>query len=81
MKITRDLRMRQCGATDVPLSFADAVFQFSFIDCDCEIEYSPELFKSFPKAKLMHEGVLVDGYTIPHRLLKQTAYRPFKMQW
>ena len=81
MKITRDLRMRQCGATDVPLSFVDAVFQFCFIDCDCEIEYSAEVFKSFPKAKVMHEGILVDGYTIPHRLLKQTAYRPYSMVW
>ena len=81
MKITRDLRMRQCGATDIPLSFADDIFQFCFIDCDCEIEYSDELFKSFPKAKLMHEGVLVDGVTIPFRLLKQTQYRPYQMQW
>ena len=81
MKITRDLRMRQCGATDVPLTFADAVVQFCFIDCDCEIEYSPDLFSTFPRAKVMHEGVLVDGLTIPFRLLRQTEYRPFKMIW
>ena len=81
MRIERPLRLRQCGATDIPLSFEDPIFIFDLIDCVCEIEYSPELFKTFPRAKVMHEGVLVDGLTIPFRLLRQTEYRPFKMIW
>ena len=81
MMIERNLRMRQCGATDVPLSFEDPIFIFSFIDCVCEIEYSPDLFSTFPRAKVMYEGILVDGLTIPFRMLRQTQYFPYKMIW
>ena len=81
MQITRNQRMREVGACDVPLTFEDDVFVFDFFDCVCEIKYSKELFETFPRVKLMHEGCLVKGYTIPFRLLKQTLYRPHVMVW
>ena len=81
MRIERPFRLRQCGATDIPLSFEDPIFIFDLIDCVCEIEYSADLFSTFPRAKVMHDGVLVDGLTIPFRMLRQTEYRPFKMIW
>ncbi len=81
MIFKRNQRMREEFATDIPLNIEDDIITFDFIDGIYEINYSKELFDTFPRVKLMHEGCLVKGLTIPFRSLKQIEYRPHKLIW
>ncbi len=81
MMFKRNQRLRTKGALDVPISCLSESFEFDLVDGIYDIQYNEEVFKSFAKVKCLHEGILVSGYTIPHRSMRQVEYRPHKMIW
>ena len=81
MEFTRNQRMREKGALDVPLSCVAESFKFDLIDCVCDVQYNAELFATFERVRCMEGGRLVDGVAIPPRVMRQVEYRPFTMVW
>ena len=81
MQFTRNQRMREKGALDVPMSCVAESFKFDLIDCVCDVQYDAALFATFERVRCMLDGRLVDGYAIPHRVMRQVEYRPYQMVW
>ena len=81
MMFKRNLRLREKGALDLPLSCVSETFEFELVDGIYDIQFNEETFKSFPKVKCLNEGELVACIRIPHRSMRQVEYYPHKMIW
>ena len=78
---TRQLRLRECGALHIPVAIEAELYIFDLLDCVCEIKYDKELFETFDRVRILHEGVLCNAYCIPISRVTQTSYKSYILTW